>query len=212
MKDYKNPWLEIPVAEYIGHMSDKHVRQYQMLNLVFRKAYTFKQPLSLLVLGATDGNGFEYIANNTTRKVIALDINQEYLSLARERFQPVLPGCEFICEDAAKYQFAESFFDMIHGALIFEYIDYKKLLPKISGSLKLNGVLTTVIQLEDSGVSKISETKYSSLKKLATIMKTVDLKEFKKLATAQNLKEIHTETLKPYGDKRFYFGIFERVE
>ena len=100
---------------------------------------------------------------------------------------------------------------MIHGALIFEYVDYRKMLVKIAKSLKTGGVLSIVIQLEDENVSKISETKFKSLKKLASIMKIVDINTFKDCAFNNNLREIHKEIIKPYGEKSFYYGIFDRI-
>jgi hypothetical protein len=99
---------------------------------------------------------------------------------------------------------------MIHGALIFEYINYQRLLVKITQSLKIGGVLSTVIQLEDANVPIISETQFTSLKKLAPIMKIVDINEFKKCAKANNLQLIHNEIIKPYGKKDFYYGIFKK--
>lgn len=210
MNKHKNPWLEIPLTEYVGHMSDSHVRQYQMLSSIFQHAYSFKQPSKLLVLGASDGNGFEHISKKTTSKVIAIDINSEYLVAAQLKFQSILPECEFICEDIEKFVFPNHFFDMIHGALIFEYINYQRLLVKITQSLKIGGVLSTVIQLEDANVPIISETQFTSLKKLAPIMKIVDINEFKKCAKANNLQLIHNEIIKPYGKKDFYYGIFKK--
>jgi ubiquinone/menaquinone biosynthesis C-methylase UbiE len=207
----ENPWLEIPIAEYVGHMSDSHVRQYEMLNTIFRQAYSNRQPEKLLVLGISDGNGLEHISKKITRKIIVIDINPEYLAVAQRTFHTKLPQLDFICEDVDKYKFPANYFDMIHGALIFEYVDYQKLLVKIAKSLKIGGVLSTVIQLEDEKVSKISETKFKSLKKLASIMKIVDINTFKNYAFNNNLREIHKEIIKPYGEKSFYYRIFERI-
>ena len=211
MNKPENPWLEIPIVEYVGHMSDSHVRQYKMLNKIFHQAYSFKQPANLLILGATDGNGLEYISKEITRRIIAVDINPEYTAVARRRFHIKLPQCDFVCEDVVKYKFPTNYFDTIHGALIFEYVDYQKMLIKITKSLKIGGVLSVVIQLEDEMVSKISETKFKSLKKLASIMKIVDINTFKGCAFNNNLREIHKEIKKPYGEKSFYYGIYERI-
>ena len=211
MNKPENPWLKIPIDEYVGHMSDSHVRQYEMLNNMFRKAYSYKKPASLLVLGTTDGNGFEHISQKITSRIVAIDINPEYAEIAKRRFHSKLPQCDFICEDIEKYKFSASYFDMIHGALIFEYVDYQKLLVKIAKSLKIGGILSTVIQLEDAKAPRISETKFPSLKKLASIMKIVDINAFKDCAFDNNLREIHQEQIKPYDEKSFYYGIFERI-
>jgi ubiquinone/menaquinone biosynthesis C-methylase UbiE len=203
--------LEIPIADYVGHMSDSRVRQYEMLNAIFRTAYSFKQPSQLLILGSTDGNGLEHVSKKVTGKVVAVDINPEYTEVAQRRFQKELPQCEFICDDVEKYNFPADYFDMIHGALIFEYVNYQKLLEKIAKSLRISGVLSTVIQLEDMNTQVISETKFPSIKKVALIMKMVDVSAFRDCAFDNNLQEIHQEQIKPYGEKGFYYGIFERI-
>jgi hypothetical protein len=86
---------------------------------------------------------------------------------------------------------------MIHGTLIFEYVDYRKLLAKIGESLKISGVLSMVIQLEDADTPKIGETKFTSLKKLSSIMKMVDIDVFRESALNSNLSEIYQELFKP---------------
>ena len=140
MNKPENPWLEIPIDDYVGHMNQSHVRQYEMLNNIFRQAYSFKQPDSLLVLGVTEGNGFEYISQKITSRIIAIDINPEYAEVAKRRFYAKLPQSDFICKDAEEYKFPANYFDMIHGALIFEYVDYQKMLVEIAKSLKIGGV------------------------------------------------------------------------
>ncbi len=212
MNQFENPWLQIPISDYVGHMSDKHVRQYEMLNAIFKRAYSIRKPSQLLVLGVSDGNGLEHISNKITAKTVALDINPEYIAAAQRRFQKELPQCDFICEDIEKYKFPPGSFDMIHAALIFEYVNYQKIMIKIAQSLVIGGVLSTAIQLEDAHVSTISETNYKSLKKLASIIKMIDINEFQTCAVANNLLEIHREIIKPYGEKGFYFGILERVK
>jgi len=81
MNKHKNPWLEIPLTEYVGHMSDSRVRQYQMLSSIFQHAYSFKQPSKLLVLGASDGNGFEHISKKTTSVVSRKQLYNQKSSL-----------------------------------------------------------------------------------------------------------------------------------
>ena len=78
----ENPWLEIPIADYVGHMNQSHVRQYKMLNAIFRTAYSFKQPSQLLILGSTDGNGLEHISQKIIGRIVAIDINPEYTEVA----------------------------------------------------------------------------------------------------------------------------------
>jgi ubiquinone/menaquinone biosynthesis C-methylase UbiE len=211
MNQIQNPWLQIPISDYVGHMSDKGVRQYKMLNSAFKRAYQIKKPHRLLVLGVTDGNGLEYVSEKITNKIIALDINPEYIKTAQRRFQKIIPQCDFLCEDVTNYKFPLDYFDMVHAALLFEYVDYQNILINIAGSLKFGGVLSTVIQIKDKNISKISKTPYKSLQNLVSIMKIVDINEFLECTASNSLLEIRHEILKPCGEKSFYFGIFEKI-
>jgi ubiquinone/menaquinone biosynthesis C-methylase UbiE len=211
MKQSENPWLKIPIVDYVGHMSDSHVLQYQMLNTIFKHAYHIKQPNNLLIIGVSDGNGLEHIPKQMTTKTIALDINPEYIKIARRRFQKVLPQCDFVCEDVENYKFPLDHFDMVHAALIFEYVEYPEIITKIAQSLTVGGVLSTVIQMENENISKISKTIYKSLQNLESIMKIVDIDEFRTCAAKNGLLNVRSEIIEPCGGKSFYFGIFERI-
>jgi ubiquinone/menaquinone biosynthesis C-methylase UbiE len=211
MKNSENPWLQIPISDYVGHMSDDHVLQYQMLNAIFKRAYLIKRPRHLLVLGITDGNGLEHVSKQITSNLIALDINPEYIETAQRRFRQVLPTCDFVCVDVEQYKFPLNCFDMVHAGLIFEYVNYQEILAKIARSLVVGGVLSTVIQIEDKNIPKISNTSYKSVRNLESLMKIVDVNEFLAYAAANCLLNIRCEITEPCGGKSFYFGIFKRV-
>jgi SAM-dependent methyltransferase len=168
-----NPWLSIPVAEYEGHMNDPEVDQLAALNSIFRDTLADLSPASIAVLGCAAGNGFEHISERVG-KVVGIDINPDYLALLRERQASRLPNLELACSDIEKLSFPEGSFDLVYGALFFEYVDYERMLPKITGWLAARGALVCVLQLPGTESGMISETKYPSLKTLHSLMRLIE--------------------------------------
>lgn len=78
-----NAWLEIPLADYEGHMD--RVGQAQMLGRVFGRALQTFQPDSAAVLGAAGGNGFEHLVDSSVRRTVAVDINRFLLCRIADR-------------------------------------------------------------------------------------------------------------------------------
>lgn len=75
----KNPWTEIPLADYEGHMSLPSVGQAQMLDAVFGQDLQAYAPESVAVLGCAGGNGFKRLIGSRVKRVVAVDINPLYL-------------------------------------------------------------------------------------------------------------------------------------
>ena len=55
----RNPWLDIPEADYSGHMSNPEVGQRPVLDRILREALHDVRPRALLVLGCSTGHGLE---------------------------------------------------------------------------------------------------------------------------------------------------------
>ena len=54
-----SPWLDVPLADYEGHMSAAGVEQLGPLRDLFRLALDFTRPASVLVLGVAGGKAFD---------------------------------------------------------------------------------------------------------------------------------------------------------
>src|SRR3989304_9695251 len=90
----KNPWLEIPLADYEAHMNLPEVAQAKFLGDVFGDMLKRHSPRSVAILGCAGGNGFEHLFTAETTRVVGVDINPEYIEEARRRFKDPLPGLE----------------------------------------------------------------------------------------------------------------------
>ena len=170
----QNPWLSIPACDYEGHMNSETVGQLPVLSSIFENALRDVPSKSLAVLGCGAGNGFDHIDPQRTEKVVGIDINPEYLSILRDSYGSKLRMLELICSDLDMFAYQDNSFDLIYAALIFEYVDFAKILKRVSRWLVMKGTLVTVLQLPSPQVKMISETPYSSLKSLEPLMHLVD--------------------------------------
>ena len=78
------PWRAIPLADYEGHMEAPQVGQAAMLRDILGEFVTRLRPASLALLGAAGGNGLECVEPGVVRRVVAVDINPDYLAACRE--------------------------------------------------------------------------------------------------------------------------------
>ena len=75
----RNPWFDIPLAEYEGHMSLPEVAQAQLLGNVFEGMLKKYIPKSVAIIGCAGGNGLERISTDITNRVVAVDLNALYV-------------------------------------------------------------------------------------------------------------------------------------
>ena len=203
-----NPWLSIPASDYEGHMGSNKVGQLKFLSEVFQKVLQEFRPSSLAVLGCATGNGFEHIAPEKTKRVVAVDINPSYLDVLCSRFSVQLPHMEVVCSDVRQCSFQPDSFDLIHGALFFEYVDPGPVLASLARWLRPSGLLSVVLQMPSSNGS-VTETEFASLKNLQAIMKLVDPLKFRTLASREGFQEVGTGLVELPTGKEFLTAYFQ---
>ncbi len=208
----KNPWLQISAEDYEGHMSAPKVAQLQMLNKIFADVLNELHPQSIAVLGCTTGNGFEHLINKNIERIVGVDINPDYISICKNRFERSLPKLELICADLNKAEFPDLSFDLIHAALVFEYVKVELLLSKISRWLRPNGILSVVLQLPSETSSPVSETPYQSIKLLSPVINLIDPQEFRDKAKKCGLEEVKNYKIKLESGKSFSVNKYVRKD
>ncbi len=206
-----NPWLTIPATDYEGHMGTAGVDQLGPLRTILADVYAQVRPARLAVLGCGPGNGLDVIDPARTRRFVGVDLNPDYLALA-ERRHPRLAGvAAWTCADIGQSDLEAAGFDLIHAALLFEYVDPAPLLPRIAGWLAPGGVLSVVSQLP-GGDAKISETGFSSLGKLAGLMQLVPPDRLRALAASAGLTEVSSKQVPLAREKFFSAATFAKPE
>ena len=98
----------------------------------------------------------------------------------------------------------------MHAALIFEYVDPERLLPAVAGWLKPGGILAVVLQLPSRSSGMVSETAYTSLRALGSIMHLVDPVAFKGRAEQCGLVLSHSRTIELLLGKGFHVATYEK--
>lgn len=75
----KNPWEEIPLADYENHMRLDSVRQQQAMDEMMKGQFDTYPISSVMILGIAGGNGLGHIQKGRFEKVYGVDINSSYL-------------------------------------------------------------------------------------------------------------------------------------
>ncbi|MBI3402275.1 MAG: class I SAM-dependent methyltransferase [Acidobacteria bacterium] len=170
----RNVWLDIPAADYVRHMSSPEVDQLSALSRLLREALERFRPRDLLLLGCSTGNGLDQVDPAVTHRVTGVDINPEYLARVRAQFPN--PGFELMlhCADVMTYAFVADAFDLVHCALLFEYLEWPALMREIGRTTRIGGGLSVVLQRPSDVAPAVTRTKYPSLLQLERLFRFVE--------------------------------------
>ena len=128
----------------------------------------------MLVLGGSTGNGLEHIDSAVTADVTVIDINPEYLRRLGEQFPNPDFALHLRCVDLADAALEPEAFDLVHAALVLEYLDWSSLLPRVVSTLKPGGVLSVVLQLPSATSPAVTPSPYGSLQALESLFQFVE--------------------------------------
>ncbi|NLC71486.1 MAG: class I SAM-dependent methyltransferase [Desulfuromonadaceae bacterium] len=167
------PWLDIPLADYEGHMSLSTIGQAQMLATLFAELLAEFSPPSVAVVGCAGGNGFDQICMEATRRVAAVDINPHYLEALSNRYADRIPGLELYAGDIQSPALTFAPVDLIYAALLFEYVAPAPVLANLKAACRPQGVLASVLQLPSGTAAAVSPSPFTSLQALAPVMHLV---------------------------------------
>src|SRR3954469_3223046 len=209
-KDGDNPWLAIPAADYEGHMGAAGVDQLAPLREIFADVYGQFRPARLAVLGCGPGNGLDVVDPTVTLRFVGVDLNADYLSLARQRHARLGPVATWICASVDRCDLEPSGFDLIHAALLLEYINPAVVLPRVAGWLAPGGLFSVVLQLR-GGDGRIPAPAFATLQALSGLMQLVDPDDLRRLAPRAGLVEQSSRALPLARGKSFWAATFARA-
>ncbi|HEY6005931.1 MAG TPA: class I SAM-dependent methyltransferase [Anaeromyxobacter sp.] len=204
-----NPWTIVPAADYERHMGPQGVDQLGPLSSIFQESYLAAQPDRLLVLGCTTGNGLEHVNPAVTHRIVGVDVNLQYLGIARQRYFHLGPRLELYCLEAEKLRAAPGSFDLVHAALIFEYLHPEVLVRKIAEWIAPGGTCSVVLQLP-GGEGPAAPTKTMQL--IQKAMKLVPPDELTQLFEHYGLPRKRAKTLPLKHGKSFWVGAYGRAK
>ncbi|MBS1198417.1 MAG: methyltransferase type 12 [Proteobacteria bacterium] len=202
-----NPWLDLPLADYEGHMALPGIEQAQMLSDLLADAIAQFEPQSIAILGCAGGNGFDRIPESVAR-VVGVDISPRYIAEVEVRYQDRFKKLELIVGDIQKTEIGFAPVDLIFAGLVLEYVESDKVIARMRSWLNTCGHMVTVLQLPSTTCSQVSSSPYSSLQSLANIMNLVPLHALQHRAEANSLVQLESRTLDSAGGKTFQVQIF----
>jgi SAM-dependent methyltransferase len=193
----RNPWLDIPEVDYVGHMSNPAVGQRRVLSRLLGETLRTVRARAVLVLGGSTGNGLEHVDPAVTSRVLVVDVNPNYLVRLRERFPSPKFELDVRCGDVIEIELDRAAYDLVHAGLLFEYINWPALLPRVATALRPGGVLSVILQVPSASSPAVTPTTFTSLRKLESLFHFVEPLVLVDAArgTGLNLHARHSEPL-----------------
>lgn len=205
-----NPWRDIPESDYVGHMSSPAVGQRAVLGHLLGEIVRKTSPEAILIIGASTGNGLEHVDPARTRRVTCVDINANYLATLAQRLEGAAFEIDTRPADIADCHFGRESFDLIHAALVFEYIAWPLLMPRVASWLKPGGALNIVLQRPSALTPAVTPTPFKSLLGLEAIFRFVEPQAVVAEAQRADLCLAHRRDVPLPGDKMFTVLQLER--
>ncbi len=204
-----NPWTVVPAADYERHMGPQGVDQLAPLSAIFEEVYAAAQPDRLLVLGCGAGNGLEHVNPAVTKRIVGVDVNLQYLGVARQRFIGLGARLELYCTEAEKFRAPPASFDLVHAALLFEYLHPEPLVRRIAEWLAPGGTCCVVLQLP-GGEAPAAPSKPMQI--IEKAMKLVPPDELTRLFEHYGLPLRRSKEVPLKHGKRFWVGQLGRAK
>ena len=207
----QSPWLQIPLADYERHMALPGVAQAPLLADLLAESVARYRPESLAVPGCAGGNGFDRIPPDRVRRVVAIDINPDYVATAGARYAGRFADLQCITGDLQTDTFAFEPVDLVYAALVFEYVEPALALPRLREMLRPRGVLVTVVQLPGEGIAAVTPSPFTGLAVLGPSMRLVAPEDLAAEAARVALVPVEARTVRAGGGKEFRVQVYRRA-
>jgi hypothetical protein len=142
-------------------MRDPQVGQLQRLHDITREQLAAYPSRVVGVLGVAGGNGLDLIDPEATDAVYGYDIHPSYLQVCETRYRPVLGDRLHLIETKVDRSLTIERVDLLIANLIIEYVGVDEFVAFATLNARSFGVLSCVIQRNDTE-GFVSSTDYSS--------------------------------------------------
>lgn len=204
-----NPWTLVPAAEYEAFMGSSGADETVPLATLFARAYLARHPRRLAVLGVATGNGLEHVRVRETGRTVGVDVNLSYLAVTRQRHMRLGPSLQLVCADLEKVELEEGGFDLVHAALVLEYVDVRVAIPRIAAWLSPGGAAAMVLHLPGPGLTP-SAWPHAAVQALAGAMRLVPPGELRALCAAAGLVERRAFVVPLRSGRRLFAALYEK--
>lgn len=192
-------------------MASIGVGQLSVLAELFQRVLDRYRPESAAVLGVAGGNGLDQIDRTITKRILGLDINQQYLDEVQQRFG-TLPGLELYCYDLAQRNCCLAAVALVHAALIFEHVGTDIALENALSLVAAGGRLSVVLQLPSEEEQDVAPTRYTSMQTLKQDFALIDIPEFQHRLSQKNFELVEQQTRSLPAGKALWLGVFMQKE
>jgi hypothetical protein len=204
-----NPWLNIPLADYEGHMKSAEVQQLDILSELFAEALACCRPSSVAVLGVAGGNGLDHVDPDITKRVVGLDVNPFYLDEVRRRYAGKC-DLELHRVDLAAEPVDLEPLQLVHAALVFEHTGIDLCLENAISLVGQGGSLSTVLQLPSNFEQGVTASQFPSLQRLKDHFSLIDPTWFRETLAQRGFRLIHEARRSLVSGKSLWMGVFGR--
>lgn len=156
-----NPWESIELSIYEKHMSSDEVYQLQTLNEITKEQLRDNEHTYVGVLGVAGGNGLDTIDSLATQKVYAIDINQNYLDICKQRYPHLGDVLKILCVDLTDEKVLLPYTNLLICNLIIEYLGEEKFTDIMNRNRNNIQAVSCVIQKNNTN-SFVSNSEYNS--------------------------------------------------
>jgi len=125
--EMNNPWLNVSLADYEGHMALPGIEQAQLLSDIFADVLARFSPCSVAVVGCAGGNGFDRIPPAILR-VVGVDLNPHFVAETEARFGDRIENLELMVGDIQSHKVRFAPVDLIFLGLILDYVNAESVL------------------------------------------------------------------------------------
>lgn len=153
----RNPWEDIELSDYEGHMSSHAVMQEQCLDEMMEGQFRCHPVKTIMVLGVAGGNGLEHIDPRRIERVYGVDVNERYLAECAHRHARLGNALECLHVDLTDKSVTLPHADLIVADLLVEYIGYG-CFARVVGAVKPQYV-SAIIQV-NTGDGFVSDSPY----------------------------------------------------
>ncbi len=186
------------------------VGQAGILRAMFFRIYAERQPKRLAVLGCTTGGDLQLVDAATTELAVGVDLNAAYLEIARGRLAALGARLRLIEGDVLRVELAPGQLDLVHAALLLEYVEPLSLFRRIHEWLAPGGVCSVITQSPQPGVRAVTETGYRTIQLLAGKMRLRDEGQVATLARQCGFSLLRAPIVTSVGGKTLVCSVFRK--
>jgi hypothetical protein len=163
----------------------------------------------LAVLGTAGGNGLEFVEHTSVRRMVALDLNPDYLALCSRRYARRFSQFEPDLHDLSQGPPAITPVECIFAGLVLEYICVELFCSYLASLLTTGGSFTTLLQLPSLTLREVSPSPYASVARLESVFSFVHPESLHDSLSAHGFARILADRYDLNSGKSFYYASYQ---